>query len=188
MARPVLTLPGETQDHLRRLAGGDDPQRRDDYLAALYDAGWPYAAAATVLGLARETIREWAQKGFPDADKLPPVPQPPERPEPPQRLSWGELTDPERRQLRALQNLASELRGHHDLDAPERRASEDLSAMIDELTTRKDGRLTYAQIGEAMGVRPMTVRARLKRHGYRTTNPTLRQYGAARREAQEADA
>lgn len=180
MGRPVLVLPEQTQADLRRLSGMDDPQILNRYLHLLADAGWGYQPAATALGLHRQTVRQRAQQGLVDVAGLPPVPEVPQAPTVPQRPA---LTEQETQRLRALNVLAQQLRPEHPENDPRRLASEELSALINTLTQRK---ITYQQIGEVLGVAKMTVRARLKRHGYRTVNPALRPYQGHRPATKES--
>lgn len=94
MARPVHPLPDATREALHRLHR-DDPAQRDRFLAALYAAGWPHSASAKVLGLSRETVREWATRADSGPAELPSVPEPPPRAEdrqaavPRQRIAGG---------------------------------------------------------------------------------------------------
>lgn len=174
VGRPVLVLPERIQTELRLAAGLGDRHVLDSLLREIAEKGWGYQAAATALGLSRQTVYERAQRGSLGLQGLPEVPFAREpRPEPPA------LTQAEKTRLRELQRKAVQLRGYHKTNDPRRKASEELSALIDELTRRK---ITYAQIGAALRVEPMTVRARLRRHGYRTTEPSLRRYRAAEQE------
>lgn len=176
MGRPVRELPEQAVQELHRLYAMDETHLLDAYLRALADAGWGYQPSATVLGVSRQTIHQRAMRGSPEHEGLPEVPRPPTRPErlrsAPPTLTQGQI-----RKLKTLQAQAVQLRGHHKPDHPWRVASEELSRMIDELTRVE---ITYREIGAAIGVQPMTVRARLKRHGYRLTNPTLPPYGGHR--------
>lgn len=171
VGRPVLVLPKRIQTELKLAARLDDRHVLDSLLREIAEKGWGYQPSATALGLSRQTVFERAQRGSLGLPGLPEVPLAREpRPEPP------ELTQDEKERLSQLQEQAVQLRGFHKDDDPLRKASEELSALIDELTQRK---ITYAQIGEVLQVEPMTVRARLRRHGYRTTEPSLRRYRAA---------
>jgi transcriptional regulator of acetoin/glycerol metabolism len=169
MGRPVLVLPEEIQAALRLSAGMGDPQILDSLLATIADQGWGYQPSATALGLHRQTVRQRAQRGTLGLQGLPAVPEAPRavRPEPPA------LSEAERAELAQLNKLAQQLRAEHGEEDPRRVASERLSALIDELTKKK---IRYKEIAEVLGVRPMTVRARLKRHGYRQINPKLTPY------------
>lgn len=185
MGRPILKLPEHAAQVLLRLREMEDSRPLNSYLRALADKGWGYQSSATVLGLSRQTVHQHAKRGslncdlIPEAPPVPPHPRP-ERPEPPS-LSREQI-----RRLRTLQNLAVKCRGHHRPGDPRRKASEELSRMINDLT--KEG-INYPTIGAAIGVRPMTVRARLKRHRYRRTNPSLKPYGGYRsQEATDAHA
>jgi hypothetical protein len=209
MARSVLTLPDDIADALRRLAGSGDTGARDSFLAALHAAGWPHTSSAAVLGVSRETVSTWAQHGQDDHPGLPPVPDAPRVTRPPraafmqveggfERTYWvgpkgarhpvtrtigsyalpvGATLDARTKQrLRRLQRRAVQLRGFHSATDPRRKASEELAKLIHELAGKG---VPYRAMAEAMGVRPMTVRERLKRHGYRTVAPGMRPYRGA---------
>lgn len=170
MGRPVRVLPEQTQADLRRLAGTEPPELLGYFLGALNDAGWGYQPAATALGLSRQQVHSRALHGHQMDGQIPEVPPLPERPQKPPRPV---LSRAEARQLRTLQDKAVQLRGHHSANHPYRLASERLSKLINDQLERGIG---YKDIGDVIGVKPMTVRARLKRHGYRVTNPALRPY------------
>lgn len=176
MGRPVLVLPEETQVDLRRLHGMDDPVLLNTYLAQLADAGWGYQPSATALGMHRQSIRQRAAQGLNvplGPPQLPIVPEPPRKSLP----TSPAISGPEANRLRRLNGLAQKLRPEHGPKDPHRRASEELSAFIDALTKRG---VQYKQIGAVLGIKPMTVRARLKRHGYRRPNPALKPYQGKR--------
>jgi DNA-directed RNA polymerase specialized sigma24 family protein len=174
MGRPVRELPEQAVLELRRLYAMDETHLLDAYLRALAEAGWGYQPSATVLGVARQTIHQRVLRGSLECEGLPEVPALPTRPE---RPAPPTLSREQVKRLRALQAKAVKLKGHHKPDDPRRQASEELSRFIDELTRVE---ISYKEIGAAIGVQPMTVRARLKRHGYRLTNPTLKPYGGHR--------
>lgn len=184
MGRPVLVLPEETQAELRRLAGMDDPVLLNTYLAEIADAGWGYQPSATALGLHRQSIRQRAARavsGSLSAVQLLAVPTPPKRKKP----VPATITEPEANRLRRLNGQAKKLRPEHAATDPRRLASEELSAFIDELTQRG---VQYKQVAAVLGIKPMTVRARLKRHGYRKTNPALEPYRGFRPDREKVDA
>jgi hypothetical protein len=186
--RPARILPEQTQQELREI-WADDQARAGAFIRELNEAGWGFNSSAKALGISRETARKRAQDAPHDVGWLPAVPEAPpkverprkERPSPPE-IPWEVA-----KRLRELHRLGHQLRGEHAEDDPRRVASEDLTRLMDELTRQGH---SYAQIGAELGLKPMSIRGRLKRHGYRRPNPSLTPYAGRRpdKEKQEVAA
>lgn len=175
MGRPVLALPDEIEQELRRLHELPEQDLLNAYLSLLAERGWGYQPAATVLGMHRQSVRQRAQQGDQRALKGAALPTVPEaRPGPPKPPA---ITPAEEERLLDLKKRSEGLRAEHPADDPRRLATEQMTKLIDQLTKRK---ITYAQIAKVLGVRPMTVRARLMRHGYRNGYASLPLYRGKR--------
>lgn len=169
-----------------RVTSITDPAGTPELCAWLRDArnyGYTLECLASEVGLTRERIRQLVLKA-PETPAAAPVvgarPEPVDLPWPDLKASWlrwprPQLSPAEVAELRALQNQARELRGSHSADDPRRLASEQLSARLADLM--ENAGFTYGELAGALGVEPMTVRARLKRHGHRGgPAPSQKQY------------
>ena len=185
-----MTLPPEARDRLLELwdpiKGGRSWSRRsmpdehdelDAYLYALtHKGGWTLQSISDVIGITRERVRQRVERAKEcnfaiDYVDVPiyvkPVPvKEYVRPRP-------KLNSSQVRKLRNLHSMAKNLRGKCG-DTSERRASEALSAYLNELIY-ENGYWT-ADVARAMGVKVITVRARLSRFGYRPLAPSQKPY------------
>lgn len=171
-----MTVPEETAVELCRFRdeiedGRPDPGVR--FLADMYAAGWSCGSIGRAMGWPRNRAHYWATRvpaGSEVPRDMPVVPPVPEKPGPPPAVHLEPATAT---RLRELYEDASQLRGAHGPDHPYRKASEELTEIINTETARG---VTYREIGTVLGIGPGSVRARLARHGYRTTYPGLTPY------------
>lgn len=176
-------IPGEVVENLRilRQLELDDPivvghtARLNFYLLNLKAAGHTLQSLGVVLGVSRERIRQRVAKAYP-VDDTPCVPMPP-APEPPvlgpPAPKHPITTTAENRELLALRESATQVRGWTPADSPLRSASERLSALLNEYWQRG---VPMAYLARVIGVSPRAVYLRLSQHGYRTLPPSQRHY------------
>jgi hypothetical protein len=186
LTTPLPSLPPAPRRHARRTDVPTDiranlirlrhfPVPLAWHLRELHDIGdYTYRALGDVLGLTGERVGQLAGKakpvtGTPRVESPPPPPSivPPMKPPP---VVTAEIAA----ELADLQGKAVQVRGHTGRDDPRRAASETLSRRLAEL--RKAG-ATYRELGDALGVREGTVRARLQTHGYQRRPPSRKVYG-----------
>jgi hypothetical protein len=181
--RPARILPEQTQQELREIWAVDQ-ERAGAFIRALNEAGWGFNSSAKALGISRETARMRAHDAPGTTGELPPVPPAPPKVERPRKERPGPppISDEVAERLVLLHYSARKLRGEHAEDDPRRVAFEDLTKLLHELTEKGH---TYAQLGGVIGLKPMSIRGRLKRHGYRQPNPGLTPYAGRRPDKQE---
>jgi hypothetical protein len=158
--------------HLRKLREDRDSR----YPATLVIAklnGWTYQALANALGVSRQAVEQAAARAEAHVvTRIPDVPLPPRKPQPepkaPARrrlLIHDELAE----RLREMQQTAATVNGATPADAPERRVSEEFTALLHSLTEQG---VTVYHIAQVLGVRHNGIQARLARHGYRDASPS----------------
>jgi hypothetical protein len=159
----------------RIVSGTEDAGLLNGYIAKLRSAGWTLESIAQPLGVTREMVRvrnlDATQDAY-DSPELPDVSGPPE----PRRIR--KTRKPQLRPefvewLRQKQELATQCRGWHELDAPERKASEEMWAAIDAAYGQGVG---LADIARAIGMQYRTLIAGLRRHGYGKNPPSQKPY------------
>jgi hypothetical protein len=146
----------------------------DAYIFKLREAGWYFEAIGQALGVTRERARQRAAQARQDAyDATPAVPVASRLKPKPRKARRPQLKPEFAEWLRETYELAKECRGWHELDSPERIASERFWAAVDQ-ATRQGVRL--ADIGRTIDVQYRTLVGGLCRHGYRSSPPSQRIY------------
>lgn len=186
----VPALPSEVVDLLteaqeaRHTTG---PEALFAITKSLRDAGWTLNAIALPIGVTRETVRLWAKA----AEELPELPVL-DLPAPPQQAPTKSQVDRKRintkkalaeardkrvfdellPEMLELQPLAQKLRGPSE-NAPE---IADASRRYTELLAEAIAAgMSPTVLARALGIKPVTVAARLRRHGYRPKAPSENQ-------------
>lgn len=176
--------------HSRRLAG----QRLASYARRGRERGWSLADLAEPLGITPEGLRqllvrfgdaaEWSEGALPDFPTST-VTRRRRRPKP-VKPRPGEVDSDKAARLRLLAPEAAKTKGSTPLDAPERAASEEFSALIKSL--HDDGH-SWQQIADASGLSMAGVRMRAARHGYKAGPPKgVPAYRGVYRKSPRADA
>lgn len=182
----TAALPAEAVETLHALRAATERGRRQGdlrpsqqlswYMACLYTNGFTLEAIAAPLGITRQGVQARVKKAVNVGD-VPAAPKPALPPPPPVLPPVRTITDEDQQQLRALQKVATQLRGNMGPLHPARRASEDLTETIARLV---DQGFSYREIAQPMGITWPAVRARLKSHGYLKNSPSQKNYRGRR--------
>jgi hypothetical protein len=134
--------------------------------------GWTYQALGDAIGITREGVRQKITRaGLDPHGVLPEIPLAPRRtvasPKAPKaRLRVKpEVAD----RLYEMWLVASTVNGRTPADAPERKVSEEYTALLAALV---DQGVAVKEIGRAIGINRTGINARLARHGYRPASPS----------------
>jgi hypothetical protein len=128
--------------------------------------GWTLKSLGDALGVSRQAIEHRVNRASMSAGvDLPEVPLPPRKPAAVRKASRRRLlvSDELAERLRGMAELAATVNGGTPADAPERRISEELSALLHSLI--KQGVTAY-HLAQVLGVTVFAVTTRLGRHGY----------------------
>lgn len=159
---------------LQRMRADADP-RLSMTLAAAFDAGWSYSALGRLLGVSRQAVeqRVIGADFYPDS-ALPAIPAPPRKPGPPPKVPKKRLTvKPELADhLRELHEVAKTVNGVTPVDAPARRASEELSETLYALIEQG---VTAYHLSQVLRCTQGGISQRLARHGFPTSPGYARQ-------------
>jgi hypothetical protein len=159
----------------RIASGTKENDLLNGYIAKLRGAGWTLESIAQPLRVSREMVRvrnnDATQDAY-DSPELPDVLGPP-RPRQIRKVRKPQLRPEFIDWLLQKQALATQCRGWHQLDAPERKASEEMWAAIDAAYGQGVG---LADIARAIGMQYRTLIAGLRRHGYGKNPPSQRPY------------
>jgi hypothetical protein len=151
---------------------------------SLRESGWTLNAIALPLGVTRETVRLWAKAaeatdGLPALDlPAPPTPPPTKSQVDAKRVSTkralatardNRILDKVLPELLSLQEQAQGLRGPSELDPATAAASKRYTELLAE--ARSAG-ISPTVLARALGIKPVTIAARLRRHGYRPKAPS----------------
>lgn len=157
-------------------------RRLSGYLGLLADAGWPARAAADVLGVSRQAIKQIRQNHEPAPAGLPAVPPAPPRadPKPPPGPSGAQPSPPlgeamlaKLRQLLAESpGMQGQVRGTAREADPRWQAGRRFAALLHELTDGGGGPHSVHGIAGQLGLTYGALRNRLARHGYRPFPPS----------------
>lgn len=153
--------------------------RLDWYMWQLHEAGFSLRSLGAAVGLTRQRIQQRLARAGPvdSTQALPDLPPPPEPPPAAVPTSRPAIPVETGRQLETLQELAKKLRGGMGPQHPSRVASEELSALLAELS---DQGFWYRELATALGVTRQAVRSRLARHGYKTLPPSQKSFRGRR--------
>jgi hypothetical protein len=159
----------------RIASGTEENDLLNGYIAKLRDTGWTLESIAQPLGVTREMVRvrnmDATQEAY-DSSELPDVTGPP-KPRKIRKVRKPQLRTEFIEWLREKQALATQCRGWHELDAPERKASEQMWAAIDAAYGQGVG---LADIARAIDMQYRTLIAGLRRHGYGKNPPSQKPY------------
>jgi lambda repressor-like predicted transcriptional regulator len=184
MTRRHLKLPDEAAQTLRQLYAKAKLHGSDTWPDALFDAyiaklrqvGWTLASIGVEIGLTGERIRQRqlnaTQDAF-DSPELPDAPPPPAKPLPPRKIRKPMMRPEFEQWLKETHALARQCRGWHELDSPERLASEHLWAAVNEAIAQG---IRPSRIAHVLDVKVITIWAGLRRHGYRNNPPSQKSY------------
>lgn len=133
--------------------------------------GWTLQSLASALGVSRQAIEHRLAHAAIDVDsEVPDVPLPPRKQtrkhQPRRRLL---VNDALAEQLREMALVAAKVNGASPADAPERRVSEEFSAMLHSLVEQG---VTVYHLAQVLGVTHGAITLRLARHGYRNGFPS----------------
>lgn len=161
--KTMLTLPASTARLFETL--DDDPELRNEYIAALRQAGWTLQSIADVAGITRERIRQIAASYTGNlgdyADELA-VPLPPLKAGKPKPVYIEPVPETLARLLE-LQTDAQSVRAN----SPRFRAeAEEYTRLLWE--SHHDDKVTLYRLAKRLGVTHGALRFRLARYGYLT--------------------
>ncbi len=145
----------------------------DAYIFKLREVGWTLQAIGDALGISRERARQRCDNATDAAyqsGELPEVPDPPLKP---RKVSKPRMRPAFIDWLRQIYPVANRCRGTHAVGSPERVASEQLWAAINEAMAQG---ISGADIARVLGVSVRTIYAGLKRHGHRKQSPSQSLY------------
>jgi plasmid maintenance system antidote protein VapI len=171
LIRKDQTLPADFAAALRQLRENRDPRYGATLIVARMN-GWTYQSLATALGVTRQAIEKTVVRSTIDVPgRLPDVPTPPRKPQsvpkPPRRRLL--VNDELAARLREMQKVAARVNGVTPADAPERRVSEEFTALLHSLTEQG---VSVKHLANVLGVVHNAVQSRLARHGYRDATPS----------------
>ncbi|MFJ3037774.1 hypothetical protein [Streptomyces tendae] len=165
-------VPADFATELRELRATRD-RRYAVTLVVAKANGWTYQALADAVGVSRQAVEQAAAKAGADfSGRLPAIPLPPLRPEPEPKAPARRrllINDELANRLREMQRVAATVNGATPADAPQRRTTEEFTALLNSLT--EQGVSVY-HIAQTLGVHTNAVFARLARHGYRKPPPS----------------
>jgi transcriptional regulator of acetoin/glycerol metabolism len=157
-------LPELSEDTVEQLVALKETNRSEFYalIYALRAAEWPLRAIAVPLKVSRTCVDDWKQKHtastpLPEVEPLPVVPVKDRTPASKKFI----LSDSESSHLRNLANEASTVRRYTDINAPSRKAAEELETLL--LAYSQRG-ASYMQLAKACGVSRSSITQRLGKH------------------------
>jgi len=179
----VPVLPEDIVQHLKTIRGDGTPEFNAT-VHALVSAGWTLASISAPLGATRESVRLWSNRGA--AGPSVEVPAAPPSAAARDTARRRQELDAERRgrkgreldalqeylpKLRELQPSAQSLRGPSASSEYYASASAEYTRLLAEAI---DAGAPVVRLAEALGIKTVTIHARLRRWGYRKASPSER--------------